>query len=72
MIGYKLTIEEKEKIQGVFFTNDVFFNCVQDIEGNWFLFLSDQDIDQLPDEYKYLLDLPLGLYMPPPQPEQKF
>ena len=69
MIGYILTIEQKEAIQGVFFATDVFFNCVQDINNVWFLFLSEQDKSILPQEYQYLLDLPMGEYTPPPIPE---
>jgi hypothetical protein len=69
MIGYILTIEQKEAIQGVFFATDVFFNCVQDINDIWFLFLSEQDKEILPQEYQYLLNLPQGEYTPPPSPE---
>lgn len=69
MIGYKLTIEQKEAIQGVFFATHIFFNCVQDIDGNWFLFLSEQDKEILPSEYQYLLDLPQAEYTPPPTPD---
>jgi hypothetical protein len=68
MIGYILTIEEKEVIQGVFFASDIFFNCVQDINDVWFLFLSDQDKVILPQEYLYLLDLPQGEYIPKSSP----
>lgn len=69
MIGYILTIEQKEAIQGVFFATDVFFNCVQDINDIWFLFLSEQDKEILPQEYQYLLNLPQGEYTPPPSPD---
>lgn len=69
MIGYKLTIEQKESIQGVFFTPSTFFNCVQDINGDWFLFLSEQDKEVLPSEYQYLLELPTAEYVPPPTPD---
>ena len=65
MIGYILTVEQKEEIQGVFFTDNIFFNCVQDINGIWFLFLSQQDIEILPQEFQYLLTLPTGEYVPP-------
>ena len=47
MIGYILTIEQKEAIQGVFFATDIFFNCVQDINDVWILFLSQQDKDYI-------------------------
>lgn len=69
MIGYTLTIEQKEAIQGVFFATDIFFNCVEDIDGNWFLFLSDQDKEVLPSEYQYVLQLPTAEYVPPPAPD---
>ena len=69
MIGYILTIEQKEAIQDVFFATDIFFNCVQDINDIWFLFLSEQDKAILPQEYQYLLDLPQGEYVPPPTTE---
>jgi hypothetical protein len=66
MIGYILTEKQKEEIQGVFFATDIFFNCVQDINDVWFLFLSEQDKALLPNEYLYLLDLPTGEYIPKP------
>lgn len=65
MIGYILTPRQKEEIQGVFFTDSIFFNCVQDINETWFLFLSQQDIEILPNEFQYLLQLPTGEYVPP-------
>ena len=69
MIGYILTPEQKEEIQGVFFTDSIFFNCVQDINGTWFLFLSPQDIEILPLEFQYILQLPTGEYVPPLPPD---
>ena len=69
MIGYILTVEQKQEIQGVFFTDSIFFNCVQDINETWFLFLSQQDIEILPNEFQYLLTLPTGEYVPPLPPD---
>ena len=69
MIGYILTPQQKEEIQGVFFTDNIFFNCVQDINETWFLFLSQQDIEILPQEFQYLLSLPTGEYVPPLPPD---
>ena len=69
MIGYILTVTQKQKIQGVFFTDIIFFNCVQDINETWFLFLSQQDIEILPQEFQYLLSLPTGEYVPPLPPD---
>jgi hypothetical protein len=69
MIGYILTIEQKEEIQGVFYAPYEFFNCVQDINGVWYLFLSEQDKEEiLNTEWDYLLTLPQGEYVPPPAP----
>ena len=39
MEARQLTIEQKENIQGVFFDEVTFFNCIQDINNNWFIFL---------------------------------
>ena len=69
MIGYILTQEQKQIIQGVFFTDSIFFNCVQDINETWFLFLSQQDIEILPIEFQYLLTLPTEEYIPPLPPD---
>ena len=69
MIGYILTPEQKELIQGQFFATDIFFNCVADINGVWFLFLSEQDIPLVESsQYAWTLDLPQGEYTPPPSP----
>jgi len=65
MIGYSLTTEQKEDIQGVYYTTYEFFNCVQDINNVWFLFLSQQDKETiLGTEWAYLLELPEEEYTP--------
>lgn len=58
MIAIKLTPQQKDLIHGVFFTENTFFNCVQDFNNDWFVFLSADDKEKL-DGYAYLLDLPL-------------
>ena len=70
MIGYILTIEQKEAIQGVEYAPFQIFNCVQDIDGIWFLFLSEQDKAEIANtDWAYLLDLPTAEYTPPtPEP----
>jgi hypothetical protein len=69
MIGYILTEEQKDAIQGVFYAPYEFFNCVQDINGVWYLFLSEQDKEEiLNTEWNYLLTLPEGEYIPKPTP----
>jgi hypothetical protein len=67
--GRIVTNEQAENLQGVFFDADTFFNFVQDINGNYFLFLSEQDeIDVSQTEYAYLLEIPLSPYVPKPEP----
>jgi hypothetical protein len=66
MVGYKLTIEQKNAIQGVFYNENTFFNCVQDINNDWFLFLSESDKSELLNTtFDYLLDLTEFEYVPP-------
>jgi hypothetical protein len=36
MIGRKLTTEQKDSIQGKYFREDTFFNCVLDINDEWY------------------------------------
>jgi len=64
--GRKLTIEQKESIHGVFFSGATFFNCVQDIDDNWFIFLSESDINNLA-EFNYLLEIVEENFTPKPQ-----
>jgi hypothetical protein len=69
MIGYTLTSDQYEQIQGQYYTESQFFNCVTDIDGTWFLFLSDQDKPEVEaSEYAWVLDLPEAEYIPPPAP----
>lgn len=65
--GRIVTNEQAEQLQGVFIDSDTFFNFVQDINGVYFLFLSEQDeIDIAQTQYAYLLEIPLSEYIPPP------
>ena len=66
MIGIKLTIEQKNAIQGQFYNENCFFNCVQDINNDWFLFLSQSDKNEIEStQYAYLLSLSEFEYVPP-------
>jgi hypothetical protein len=66
---YKLTIEQKEQIHNSFFSSCQFFNCVQDINDDWFLILSEDDINTIQGgEWAYILELPEGEYVPKPSP----
>jgi hypothetical protein len=69
MIGYILTTEQKEQIQGQEFAPFELFNCVQDINDVWFNFVSDQQIPQVESsQYAWVLTLPQGEYIPKPTP----
>lgn len=69
MIGYILTEEQHQEIQGQYYSPSQFFNCVQDINDVWFLFLSDQDKEEIAiTEWSWILDLPQGEYTPKPSP----
>lgn len=70
MIGYILTIEQYNQIQGQEFAPFERFNCVQDIKGIWFTFVSEQQIPQLEaSQYAWVLDLPQAEYTPTPEPD---
>ena len=69
MIGYQLTQEQYNQVQGQYYTEYQFFNCVKDINGVWFLFLSDEDKQVVATtEWAWVLDLPEAEYIPPPAP----
>jgi len=70
MILGRIVIEEKaQELEGTFIDSDTFFHFVQDINGEWFLILSEQDeIEVAKTEWAYLLDLPLEEYIAPPSP----
>ena len=70
MIGYILTPEQYNEVQGQFYTPYEFFNCVQDINGVWFLFLSTQDKETILNDptWNWILTLPEGEYVPPVAP----
>lgn len=69
MIGYILTQQQYEQIQGQYYSPSQFFNSVQDINDIWFLFLSEQDKEEIAlTEYVWILQLPQGEYIPKPSP----
>lgn len=68
-IGYTLSESEYNQVQGQYYTPYQFFNCVADINGVWFLFLSDEDKPEVEaSEYAWVLDLPEAEYIPPTPP----
>jgi hypothetical protein len=65
--GRIVTSETALNLQGVFIDENTFFNFVQDINNNYFLFLSEQDeIDLMNTEYSYLLEISLSDFEPKP------
>jgi hypothetical protein len=66
-IGYTLTESEYTQVQGQYYTEYQFFNCVQDINGVWFLFLSDEDKTIIANNqnWNWILTLPVGEYIAP-------
>lgn len=66
MIGYKLTNEQKESIQEVIFADAQAFNCVQDINDVWFVFISEQQIDFiLGTQFEWILKCEQEEYVAP-------
>ena len=64
--GRIVTNQTANELQGVFIDADTFFNFVTDINGVYFLFLSEQDEQDIAKtEYAYLLQIPLSPYRPP-------
>ena len=69
MQEYILTTEQYEEIQSKEFASFQYFNCVQDINGVWFNFVTEQQIPDIESsQYAWVLDLPQGEYVPPPSP----
>jgi len=69
MLGYQLTQEQYNQVQGQYYTEYQFFNCVLSIDNVWFLFLSDEDKQVVATtEWAWILDLPEAEYIPPPPP----
>jgi hypothetical protein len=67
MIGYILTEEQYLQLQGTFYAPYEFFNCLADIDGDWFLILSEQDKEQITNtEWNWILSLPYAEYIPKP------
>ena len=69
MIGYILTPQQYEQVEGQYYTEYQFFYCVKDINDIWFLTPSTQDKQEiLNTEWNWILTLPEGGYVPKPSP----
>ena len=68
MQGRKLTQEQATQINGVFFTPEIFFNIVYDVNENPFLFLSEQSEELIAStEFSYLLEIASEEYVAKPE-----
>lgn len=66
MNAIKITTIQKEQLQGVYFAENIFFNCVQDINGDWFVFLTENDKLYLRNtEFEWLNSEIETTYIPP-------
>jgi hypothetical protein len=69
MIGYILSEQQANEVQGQYINPYQFINCVQDIDGNYFFFGNEQDKEAFANtEFMWLFDLPQAEYIPPPPP----
>jgi hypothetical protein len=62
-----LTIQQKDKLLGVEYIPDVYYNPVQDGNGDWII--SMEEIDNTTDyEFLWVQELPLIQFIPIPSP----
>ncbi len=65
MKGYKLTTEQKDSIQKVEFADAQAFNCVQDINDEWFTLITEQQIEFIKGtQFAWILNCEQGEYVP--------
>ena len=69
MEGRIVTNQQAQDLQGQFIDSDTFLNFVQDINDVYFLFLSEQDEQDISQtQYAYLLEISLSPFIPKPTP----
>jgi hypothetical protein len=69
MIGYILTNEQSQVIDKQFYSNNQFFYCSQDVNGIWFILLSEDDKKVIVNtNYEWILDCPKSEFIPPLPP----
>ena len=69
MITYQLTQEQYEQTQGQHYSPYQIFNCIQDINDNWCLVLTEEDILTVATSpWVWLLVCPQIEYKPKPMP----
>lgn len=62
-----LTENQKNQLIGQLYTDDSYFNPIQDAEDNWVISTEEMQFCTNPD-FLWVKDLPLILYNPKPQP----
>ena len=68
MLVGKLTIEQKESIEGQLVCPDVYFNPTLDVNQDWFI--SSEEIDNsIYPEHEWVKDLTLSVYQGPYVPQ---
>lgn len=60
-----LTLEQKELLVGQLYTNDSYFNPIQDNAENWIISIEEMEYCDNP-EFMWVKDLELILYVPKP------
>lgn len=65
MVGYKLTTEQAELISKESFRPNCFFNPIQDINGDWFIFEGEVNGHITVEEFFWVRDLEPSEYVPP-------
>jgi hypothetical protein len=62
-----LTLEQKESITGQMYTEDSYFNPIQDADDNWVISVEEMEYCTNP-EFMWVKNLPLIPYVPKPSP----
>ena len=62
-----LTEQQKDLLVGQLYTDDSYFNPIQDIDDNWIISLEERNFCTN-DEFMWVKDLPLIEYKPKPYP----
>lgn len=62
-----LTFEQKELIHGQQYTDDSYFNEIQDNSDNWIISVEEMEFCTI-EQFMWVKDLPLIEYVPKPSP----
>jgi hypothetical protein len=62
-----LTLEQKDSLVGQMYTDDSYFNPIQDADDNWVISVEEMEYCTNP-EFMWVKNLPLIPYVPKPTP----